>query len=154
MSRRESVDRRVDAVGVAKAAGACRVAGVLFSYRCTIACKHCCFGCAQQRTEAAMTPQQCVSALALLHETGRVVHIAGGEAMLYWDRLVEALQLAGEQDVAPHFIETNCSFAVRDELVRNRFSFMARHGVRGLYASADPSPQACARIRRKALSSQ
>lgn len=41
--------------------------------------------------------------LGLLHETGRVIHIAGGEAMLYWDVLSEALRLAHERN-----IQTNC----------------------------------------------
>ncbi len=128
-------------LGVPGASRACKVAAVLFSYRCSIACRHCCFGCAQDRPDVVMTASQCVAALALLHETGRVVHIAGGEPMVYWERLGEALQLAAEQGVAPHFIETNCSFAVSDEVVQDRFAFMARLGLRGLYASADPYHQ-------------
>ena len=127
----------VNKVGVVEAAQACNVAGVLFTYRCSIACRHCCFGCSSDRPDVVMTPQQCVEALAMLLETGRVVHIAGGEAMLYWSVLRESIELAAEKGVAPHFIETNCSFAVSDGVARERLTFLAEHGVAGILASAD-----------------
>lgn len=141
MNPRDAVDTMIDQVGVQKASAACKVAAVLFTYRCTIACRHCCFGCGGNRPAVAMSPERCAEALAQLHETGRVIHIAGGEAMLYWNALAEALTLAASRGAAPHFIETNCSFATSDELVRERLNFMADHGVRGLYASADPYHQ-------------
>ena len=131
------VETLIETVGVAKASAACKVAGVLFTYRCTIACKHCCFGCGTARPDVVMSPRQCVDALEMLHETGRVVHVAGGEPMLYWDALAESVRLAHARGVAPHFIETNCSFAATDRVVRDRFAFLADHGVRGIYASAD-----------------
>lgn len=157
MRSHDEVNRMVAELGVPKASNACMVAAVLFTYRCSIACKHCCFGCATDRPDVVMTPRQCVDALALLHETGRVIHIAGGEAMLYWNVLAEALQLAAKEGMAPHFIETNCSFAVSDDLTRERLLFMRRHGVRGLLASADPYHQEFVpaerflRVRRLAL---
>ena len=57
--------------------------------------------------------------------------------MLYWDTLAEAVRLADKEGNAPHFIETNCSFAADDSTVRERLEFLAGHGVMGLYASAD-----------------
>ncbi|OPZ27964.1 MAG: hypothetical protein BWZ02_01456 [Lentisphaerae bacterium ADurb.BinA184] len=141
MNRREAVDRMIDAVGVPKASAACKVAAVLFSYRCTMACRHCCFGCAGDRPAVVMSPRQCLDALALLHETGRVVHIAGGECMLFWDALAESLDLAAPAGLAPHFIETNCSFATSDGLTLDRLRHLAARGVRGLLASADPYHQ-------------
>ncbi len=138
---RHDVDTLVDEVGVAKAAVACKVASVLFTYRCSISCRHCCFGCGPMRPDVVMSPQQCVDTLAMLHETGRVVHIAGGEPMVYWEVLAESVKQAHDDGVAPHFIQTNCSFASSDEIVAERFRFLAAHGVRGLYASADPYHQ-------------
>ena len=135
------VDRLIDQVGLPAASGQRMVAAVLFTYRCSIACRHCLFGCAPGRPDVVMTPRQCADALALLHETGRVIHIAGGEAMLYWETLAEAIRLAGAAGHAPHFIETNCSFAADDAVVRERFTFMAAHGVKGILASADPFHQ-------------
>lgn len=136
MTRRD-IGRLIDEVGLAQAGGQCRVASVLFTYRCSITCKHCLFSAAPDRPDVVMTARQCADALALLHETGRVIHIAGGEPMLYWEILSDAVRLANEEGNAPHFIETNCSFAVDDSTARERFSFLAAHGVKGLFASAD-----------------
>jgi len=142
MPRRDEADRLIGELGLASAGKQCRVAAVLFTYRCSIACKHCLFGCTGGRPDVVMTPRQCADALALLHETGRVVHIAGGEAMLYWDVMREAVSIAAAEGNAPHFIETNCSFATDDAVVRERLGFLAGHGVKGLLASADPFHQA------------
>ena len=61
--------------------------------------------------------------------------------MLYWDTLSEAVSLAHREGYAPHFVETNCSFAVSDEIVQQRLVFLVTHGVKGVYASADPFHQ-------------
>lgn len=134
---RPDVKALIEDEGVTGASKKCNVAGILFTYRCTIACKHCLFGCSGDRPDVVMTARQCADALAMLHETGRVVHIAGGEAMLYWPVLAESIRLAHKEGVAPHFIETNCSFATSDDIVRERLGFMANNGVCGLYTSAD-----------------
>lgn len=134
---RSEVDALIDEVGLPEAGGRRGVAAVLFTYRCSISCRHCLFGSSPDRPDVVMTPLQCADALAMLHETGRVIHIAGGEPMLYWDELAESVRMAFGEGNAPHFIETNCSFAVDDAVVRERFEFLSRHGVRGLLASAD-----------------
>jgi organic radical activating enzyme len=141
MVRHEGVDRLIDEVGLAQAGAQRRVAAVLFTYRCSIRCRHCLFGSAPDRPEVVMTARQCADALKLLHETGRVVHIAGGEPMLYWEILAEAVRIAHREGTAPHFIETNCSFATDDAVVRERFGFLKAHGVKGMYGSADPFHQ-------------
>ncbi len=138
---RQEIDRLIDREGLPGAAKQRRVAAIIFTYRCTIRCRHCLFGCADNQADVVMTPRQCADGLAMLHDTGRVVHIAGGEAMLYWNRLAESVRLAHAEGCAPHFIETNCSFAVSDEIVRDRFTFLRAHGVKGILASADPFHQ-------------
>jgi hypothetical protein len=131
----------IDRVGLVDASRQRGVASALFTYRCSIACRHCLFGCATSRPDRVMTPEQCTQALRLLHPTGRVIHVAGGEAMAYWPVLQESLVLAYRAGVAPHFVETNCSFAVSDTVVQDRLRFLRDHGVRGVYASADPYHQ-------------
>lgn len=150
------VDNLIDEVGLPEAAKQRRVAAILFTYRCSIACRHCLFGCAGARPNVVMTPRQCADGLAMLHETGRVVHIAGGEAMLYWEDLAESVRLADSEGHAPHFVETNCSFAVTDEVVRERFECLKANGLKGILASADPyhqefvPPERFLRVRRMA----
>jgi len=138
---KQDTDDLIDRIGLVEAAKQRCVAGVLFTYRCSINCRHCCFGCAGDRPDVAMTARQCADALGMLHETGRVVHVAGGEAMLYWARLSEAVRVAHAEGNSPHFIETNCSFAVNEDVVRERLTFLAAHGLKGILASADPFHQ-------------
>ena len=61
--------------------------------------------------------------------------------MLYWDILSDAVRIAYEEGNAPHFIETNCSFALDDTIVHRHLEFLAAYGVKGLLASADPFHQ-------------
>lgn len=137
MKSTKKVDKLVDAKGVVAAAQECNVAGVLFTYYCTIQCRHCLFGCATNRPKVVMESQKLVEVLRLLRETGRVVHIAGGEPMFFWKQLRAGLRRASDAGVPPHFIETNCSFASDDEVTRNRFELMADCGVSGVLASCD-----------------
>ena len=141
--RDPKLDAAIDTIGLFPAIQEYKVAAVLFSYRCTITCRHCMFGCRANSADAdaVMTPEQCVDALAMLHDTGRLVHIAGGEVMLYWDVLVASVKLANERGVAPHFIETNCSFAADDAITRERLTILKDHGVGGIYTSCDPYHQ-------------
>ena len=138
----ERTNRRVAERGVVAAGGELGVAAVLYTYRCTIACRHCCFGCTGQRPDRRMETGQAVRHLAALHELGRVIHVAGGECMMYWDDLAELLTAAQGEGVAPHFIETNCSFAAGDGIVRERLGFLKARGVTGILLSADPYHQA------------
>ena len=139
---REAVDQRVREVGVSQAGGELSVAAVLFTYRCTIACRHCCFGCGGQRPDVVMDAERCARYLGDLHELGRVIHIAGGECMLYWDELIRSIELARQHSAQPHFIETNCSFAVDEAIVRQRLERLRSLAVDGLFLSADPYHQA------------
>jgi len=138
---RQEVDELVRRVGVTKAGMERKVAAILFTYRCSIACRHCLFGCAATRPDVVMDAERCVRYLAQLFELGRAVHIAGGEPMLYWNVLQEVLTLAAARGVSPHFIESNCSFAGDDALVRERFGFLKDHGVMGILLSCDPYHQ-------------
>lgn len=138
---RDVVDDRIRQVGLTKAGAELKVAAILFTYRCTISCRHCLFGCRGAHPDVVMDPQRCVRYLAQLHQLGRVVHIAGGEPMLYWDVLSQTLQLASRRTLSPHFIETNCSFADEDTVVRERFGFFQACGLYGVLLSADPYHQ-------------
>jgi len=140
--QRDIVDRYIAQVGLAKAGSDLGVAALLYTYRCTIACWHCCFGCTTNRPDVHMGTDRAVAHLAALHETGRVIHIAGGEAMIYWDDLRRVLEKAAARGCQPHFIETNASFATSDAVVRDRFRVLRDCGVVGILTSADPYHQA------------
>jgi hypothetical protein len=142
VTRRQAVDDRIRQVGLVQAGTELKVAAILFTYRCTISCRHCLFACRGARPDVVMDAERCVRYLAQLHELGRVVHIAGGEPVLYWEVLAEVLDRAVRAGVAPHFIETNCSFAGDDAVVRDRFTLFRQRGLFGVLLSADPYHQA------------
>ena len=127
--------------GVVAAGGKLGVAAILYTYQCTIACRHCCFGCAAGNSNARMSTPQALKHLRSLHRLGRVIHIAGGECMMYWDELKALLAAARSEGVQPHFVETNCSFAVDERTVRERLDCLRSCGVRGILLSADPYHQ-------------
>ncbi len=132
-----SVDQIVEELGVARAVAQQRVAGLILTYRCTIACAHCLFNCSPRQPRRAMTVEQGVRYIRLLRTTARVVHIAGGEAMMEYDTVLAICREADRRNARPHFIETNASWCTSDALARRRLTELWAAGVRGLYISAD-----------------
>ena len=93
--------------GVTKAIGLKHVASVLYTYRCTLACKHCLFYCGPRQPDVHVSLADGLEFLRQLHAIDRVIHIAGGEASMYPEEMLELCQAANAEGVAPHFIETN-----------------------------------------------
>ena len=131
----------IESEGVASAIGRKHVASVLFTYRCSLACRHCCFNSSPRKPNVFTPIEDAVEYLRQLHTTDRVIHIAGGEAMLFYPELIEICRRADREGVAPHFIETNATFASSDDLTRRRLEELKRNGVKGLLISADPFHQ-------------
>jgi hypothetical protein len=153
---RSQIDRVVAEEGLAAAASRFMVAGILYTYRCTIACRHCGLGCGPEAPQGHTGTAQMLRHLRILHGIGRVVHVAGGEAMMFWDDLKDALAAAHAEGLQPHFVETNCSFAGSDAIVIERLEFLKGCGVPGILLSADPyhqefvAPERFLRVRRLA----
>ncbi|MEW6360081.1 MAG: radical SAM protein [Planctomycetota bacterium] len=132
----------VEKAGVAAATRVKYPGALLFTYRCSISCDHCLFGCGLSIPPRVMSAEDALEFLRQLHQTDRCVHIAGGEAFLFWDVLAEVVERAGKGGIAPHFIESNCSWAAHDGIVRERLSRLKDWGLRGMLFSADPYHQA------------
>jgi len=153
---RNRADEIIAEVGVVAAGDRLGVAAILYTYQCTIACRHCCFGCAADRPHVHMPTPKAIEHLHALHLLGRVIHIAGGECMMYWDDLTDVLEQSHAEGVQPHFIETNCSFAIDDAIVAERLAVLKANGVVGILMSADPyhqafvPPERFLRVRRQA----
>jgi len=133
----------IEKAGVATANRLKRPAALLFTYRCSISCAHCLFGCGSNVPSGAMPVEDAVEYLGQLHRLDRAVHIAGGEPFLFWRVLFEVCREAGRLGIAPHFIETNAFWAAADGIVRQRFIRLRDCGVRGMYFSADPYHLSC-----------
>jgi len=121
-------------LGVAEAGGRLGVAAVLYTYQCTIACRHCCFGCGASPADNRMTTDQAVARLAALHELGRVIHIAGGECMMYWDDLREVLAAAHAVSADPF----HQAFVPPDRFCRVRRLARELFGARNVWCTNEP----------------
>jgi len=127
--------------GVAAAIQKKHVASVLYTYRCTLACRHCLFSCSPRKPNVHVGLEDGLEYLRRLHQTDRVVHIAGGEAMMYWSALIDLCREAGREGVAPHFVETNATWCISDALAYRRLEQLRDAGVLGLLISACPHHQ-------------
>lgn len=141
LHRETPVLQVIEEQGVARAIGIKHVASVLYTYRCTLACRHCCFNCAPSRPDVRVSLEDGLEYLRQLHTLDRVVHIAGGEAMIYYDDLIALCRVAGHEGAAPHFVETNTTWCTDNEIARRRLSELRDAGVLGLLLSADPYHQ-------------
>jgi MoaA/NifB/PqqE/SkfB family radical SAM enzyme len=121
-----------------------RSAGLLLTYKCNAACEFCYYNCSPDKG-GLMAVETCIAAWrslqALAGEQARV-HLTGGEAFLYWDRLVEILSEAKRQGLGPvDMVETNGFWATDDRLVEDRLNVLLALGVRRLKISVDPFHQ-------------
>jgi MoaA/NifB/PqqE/SkfB family radical SAM enzyme len=127
--------------GVARAIQLKHVASVLYTYRCTLSCRHCCFNSRPGRPNVHTSLEDGLEQLRQLHTTDRVIHIAGGEAMIYYDDMIELCREANREGVAPHFIETNATWCRTEEIAYARMNELVDAGVEGLLISACPHHQ-------------
>jgi hypothetical protein len=131
------VAEHIQRSGVRAAIDAKHVAGLILTYRCSCACRHCLFACKPDLPNVAMTVDQAVQGILELHTLDRVVHVAGGEALLYPETVLAATRRAAELGKPPHFVETNAFWAKSDELVERRLRELKDAGVAGLLLSSD-----------------
>jgi hypothetical protein len=96
------------------------------------------FNCGPHHARRFHSVAQGVRYLRMLRTTDRVVHIAGGEAMMEYDTVLAICREASESGAAPHFIETNATWCTNAGLVRRRLTELRNACVCGLYISADP----------------
>ncbi len=112
--------------------------GLILSYRCQAACKHCLYNCGPTWQDW-MSPQEVAAALeAVLTWPQPVqVHITGGEPFLKFDLLLEAVRLAAELGI-PRYAETNAGWCVSEDLVTRRLIALRDAGLQALLISCSP----------------
>jgi hypothetical protein len=70
--------------------------------------------------------------------TGQQITITGGEAMLYYETVLDIVKAAAELGMAPvHAIQSNGSWCVNDELTRERLTALHDAGLGGMFFSTD-----------------
>ncbi|MEA3224746.1 MAG: radical SAM protein [Planctomycetota bacterium] len=121
-----------------------RSAGLLLTYKCNCACEFCYYNCAPDKG-GLMSVETAISAwrsLRTLAGDAAKIHITGGEALLYWDRLQEILEEAKSEKLGKvDLIETNGFWATSDRIVRQRLKRLDELGMHRFKVSTDPFHQ-------------
>jgi len=112
--------------------------GIILSYRCRSACKHCLYACGPgwKETMSLEDVREAVEATKLWTHPFRI-HLTGGEPFLDFDLLLQAVRIVKERGV-PQFVETNASWCLDQRDVRERFSVLKDAGMESILISCSP----------------
>ncbi len=117
-----------------------RSAGLLLTYKCNAACEFCYYCCSPEKG-GLMSVDTAIGAwrsLIKLAGDSAKVHLTGGEAFLYWDRLCEILKQAQKEKLGPvDLIETNGFWATDDAIIEKRLKTLDELGMRRFKISVD-----------------
>lgn len=126
-------------------------AGVMLSYKCSAACRHCMYACGPDWPADWMSRADLELLLAQLARTIRPspwgrqavglsdgLHFTGGEPFLNFDLLLEATRLAEQMDIPSTFVETNCAWCGSDDVTRRRLQDLKQAGLKGIMISVNP----------------
>jgi len=125
--------------------------GLLLSYRCAGACKHCVYACSPRWPADWIAETDAERVLAQLAERMRPrypdpnlfglndgLHFSGGEPFLNFDLLLRLTEIAARLGVPSLFVETNGFWCREDEETRSRLLQLREAGLRGMLVSANP----------------
>lgn len=114
--------------------------GVMLTWRCSNACRHCLYRCGPDRPNDWMTLDAAERVFAALAGEPRLgdVHLAGGEATLDFDRLLDVIAVARRHRVPISYLETNAVWCVDDATTERKMTALAEAGLRCVLISASP----------------
>ncbi|UCH96998.1 MAG: hypothetical protein JSV88_09145, partial [Candidatus Aminicenantes bacterium] len=125
--------------------------GLILSYKCTAACKHCMYFCSPGWEAHWIKEEDLVECLSLL--SGKIssspggdhsvslnhgLHFTGGEPFLNYDLLLKAVETADEYRIPSTFVETNCYWCFNDEITREKLVNLKKAGLKGMMISVNP----------------
>jgi hypothetical protein len=105
--------------------------GVMLTYSCSNACKHCAYRCSP-RHQVHFMPEKMIDTTmdALARERAlQGIHLAGGEATLNWERLLYAIRSARSRGVPLDYLETNASWCLDEKTTRNGLAQLREAGL-------------------------
>ncbi len=109
-----------------------RSAGLLLTYECNCACEFCYYNCGPEK-KGLMSVDTSISSwqsLKILAGDNAKIHITGGEPFLYWERLQEILEEAGNQNLGKvDLVETNGFWATNEKITRQRLKRLDELGM-------------------------
>jgi hypothetical protein len=126
--------------------------GIILSYKCTTACRHCMYACSPKWQADWMSERDAELILAQLSHKLRKrypahtqkigvnygIHFTGGEPFLNFDLLLGITRMAHALQIPSTFVETNCFWAGDDKTTEERFRALRDAGLAGMLISANP----------------
>ncbi len=125
--------------------------GVLLTYKCSAACRHCLYACSPTWPADWISPDDLEACLAVLQSHIRPnpwgphtisfnygLHFTGGEPFLNFDLLLHGVQMAHDFQIPSLFVETNCFWCSNDEVTREKLQALKEAGLRGILISVNP----------------
>jgi hypothetical protein len=125
--------------------------GLLLSYKCNAACRHCMYACNSRWKSDWIGEEDLVCMLQQLSGTilpspngpdhiglSHGLHLSGGEPFLNFDLLCRATEIASDLGIPSLFVETNCVWAVNDEVTREKLHTLHQKGMKGIMISVNP----------------
>jgi MoaA/NifB/PqqE/SkfB family radical SAM enzyme len=124
--------------------------GLILSYKCPSACRHCIYGCSPQWSADWMPEEMLENILSQL--AGKILlapygpdttslnhglHFTGGEPFVNFPLLCRAVELAAQLGIPSTFVETNAYWCVDDRSTREKLDTLKRKGLRGILISAN-----------------
>ncbi len=111
------------------------------TYKCSARCRHCILVCSPEKG-GLMTVEDArtyLMEMKKLNLTGLDLIITGGEALLFFERVLEIIQEAADLGMTPvRSIQSNGSWCANDRLTRQRLTELRDAGLQGIYFSIDP----------------
>jgi len=113
--------------------------GVITNYKCSSACKHCCYCSSPKWPDDYMSSDMADEVFSILRSLGcYYVHIGGGEPLLKPEKLFDVLDAASKNNIGIEYIETNSSWYKDEAEAIAILIEMKKHGVDTLLISIDP----------------
>ncbi len=125
--------------------------GLILSYKCSAACRHCMYACSPQWEGDWIKEERLEEGLAQLAPTIRSspagpervslnygLHFTGGEPFLNYDLLLRAVEIADTLDIPSTFVETNGFWCRNDAEAEDRLRLLQEAGLKGILISVNP----------------
>ncbi len=111
--------------------------GIMLSYRCTNACRHCLYRCSPRQPDEWLSLETARRLFTALQREPSLqsLHLAGGEPTLKMDLLVEIMRLAVEMDLPVAYLETNASWCADRGRTRREMEHLREAGLPAILVS-------------------
>jgi hypothetical protein len=125
--------------------------GLLLSYKCSGACKHCMYSCSPEWDADWVSEADIINYLLQLSakikpspygresvDLNSGLHFTGGEPFLNFKLLLQAARIACEIGIPSTFVETNCYWCGDDEVTEDKLRQLKDAGLKGITISVNP----------------